>query len=134
MNKEIGQRIKRIRILKNVDAKNLADEIGIRNTSLSKIEREGTNSVSTLMKLAQALKVKPSDFFEEVPISLATEIKPDYGFVPREEFEALKKDVHQIKDILEILSDKLLGNAKATKTSAKVQKVYAKPRKKKRSG
>lgn len=67
MNKEIGSRIKRARLVKQIDRKTLADEIGILDTSLSKIEREGTNNLKTLIKIASALGVKPGDLIDGAP-------------------------------------------------------------------
>lgn len=88
MNKDIGNRIKRIRLLKNIDPKNLADEIGIRHTSLSKIEREGTNSVETLLKIADALEVTPSELFEKPSKANLKESKTEYGNLTKHEFNS----------------------------------------------
>ena len=88
MNKDIGNRIKRIRLLKNIDPKHLADEIGIRHTSLSKIEREGTNSVETLIKIAEVLKVELSELFEDSPKVNLKESKGEYGYITKHEFNS----------------------------------------------
>lgn len=88
MNKDIGNRIKKIRLIKNIDPKNLADEIGVRHTSLSKIEREGTNSLETLLKIAEALDVKPSELLEETSKANLKESKGEYGYITKHEFDS----------------------------------------------
>ena len=88
MNKDIGNRIKKIRLIKNIDPKNLADEIGVRHTSLSKIEREGTNSLETLLKIADALAVKPSELLEEPSKANLKESKGEYGYITKHDFDS----------------------------------------------
>ncbi len=135
MNKDIGNRIKRIRLLKNIDPKNLADEIGVRHTSLSKIEREGTNSVETLLKIASALDVKPSELFEESSKATIKENKGEYGYITKHEFDAkfseLTFTILKLIKAVERLEEQLPTSKHADSTKAKTKKKYAKklPRK-----
>lgn len=127
MNKDIGNRIKRIRLLKNIDPKNLADEIGIRHTSLSKIEREGTNSVETLLKIADALEVTPSELFEKPSKANLKESKAEYGNLTKHEFNskiseleiAILKLTKAVERIEEQLPKKTLRQAQGTTVKKK---------------
>ncbi len=107
MNKDIGNRIKRIRLLKNIDPKHLADEIGIRHTSLSKIEREGTNSVETLTKIAEVLKVELYELFEESPKANLKETKGEYGYATKSEVADLAHAILKLTKAVERIEEQL---------------------------
>ena len=84
MKKEIGPKIRKIRVSKEIDAKKVAVEIGIRDTSYSKIEREGTNSLETLLKIAHVLGVNIVEFFSDP--HLVEEPREKSGYVTRDEW------------------------------------------------
>jgi transcriptional regulator with XRE-family HTH domain len=113
VNKDIGNRIKKIRLIKNIDPKHLADEIGVRHTSLSKIEREGTNSVETLLKIAEALEVKPSELFEDKQKNTAKEPKPDYGYATKDELSEITHALLKLTRAVEKLQEERLPKKKA---------------------
>ena len=117
----IGHRIQKIRESKGLDAKKVADELGIWHTSFSKIEREGSNSVKTLLKIAEVLEVKISDFFEDPQTVADPAVK--MGYVDNSKFEELKKVVEiLVKRFDEEFPIKRANNsykAKAKKTSGK---------------
>jgi transcriptional regulator with XRE-family HTH domain len=63
---KIGARIKQIRISRRFTLRELAKRIGLTTSFLSQLERDLTSSsVKSLEKIAQALDVKLSDFFQE---------------------------------------------------------------------
>ncbi len=130
MNKDIGNRIKRIRLLKNIDPKNLADEIGVRHTSLSKIEREGTNSVETLLKIANALDVKPSELFEESSKETFKESKGEYGYITKHEFDAkfseLTFTILKLIKTVERIEEHFPKTKNPASKTTKTKKKYAK--------
>ena len=107
MIKDIGARIKRIRLNKGIDTKQIADEIGIRDTSFSKIEREGTNSVVTLLKIASALSVRITEFFEDNTV--VAEPVERMGLVTRDEWLNANREMAQLfKTEMAKLRDELL--------------------------
>ena len=106
VNKDIGNRIKKIREAKNKDPKKVADEVGILPTSLSKIEREGTNSVERLVKIAHALGVNPSEFFED-KISFTKENKGEYGYATKSELADLAHTILKIAKAVERIEEQL---------------------------
>lgn len=126
MNKDIGNRIKRIRLLKNIDPKNLADEIGVRHTSLSKIEREGTNSVETLLKIANALDVEPSELFEESSKTNVRESKGEYGYITKHEFNSRFSEfelaILKLTKTVESIKEQLPASRVSTTKKAAVKK------------
>ena len=65
----LGERIKRIRLEKNMSQTLLATQCGIEKANLSRIESGQANpTVLTLLKISIALKVPVADFFRaEVP-------------------------------------------------------------------
>jgi transcriptional regulator with XRE-family HTH domain len=65
----LGERIKRIRLEKNMSQTLLAEHCGIEKANLSRIESGQANpTVLTLLKISIALKVPVADFFRiEIP-------------------------------------------------------------------
>jgi transcriptional regulator with XRE-family HTH domain len=97
VNKELGKRIRKLRISQNLNVKYMADEIGILDTSYSKIEREGTNNLQTLLKITEILKV---DLVNLIPIeekSVVSDYSMDYGFATRQD---LKEIVQLLKSLI----------------------------------
>lgn len=91
MNKEIGDRIKAIRLSKKLYPKDVSAEIGMLQTSYSKIERGGNTSVSTILKIAKVLGVSPAQFFEDT--DHVADPAEKIGFVVKADFENLKRVV-----------------------------------------
>ena len=98
MNKELGKRIRKLRISQNLNVKYMADEIGILDTSYSKIEREGTNNLQTLLKIGKLLNV---EIFSLIPVEENFKVSEkinEYGFATRQD----------LKDIVELLKSLIL--------------------------
>ncbi|WP_317898730.1 helix-turn-helix domain-containing protein [Aurantibacillus circumpalustris] len=121
VNKDIGKKIKKIRESKNMNTKNLADAVGILDTSLSKIERIGTNNVETLKKIAEALDVRVSDFFEENSYVFEPEIKMDHvtkddlAKSNREIIKILRSEINQLREELSLKKDSYKPKAETRK-------------------
>ena len=97
VNKELGKRIRKLRISQNLNVKYMADEIGILDTSYSKIEREGTNNLQTLLKIAELLNV---DIVSLIPVEENSKVADklnDYGFATRQD---LKEIVELLKSLI----------------------------------
>ncbi len=63
--KKFGKKLKEIRVMKSHTQESLAWEAGIEPMHVSKIERGIINtSLSHILALAKALKIKPSEFFD----------------------------------------------------------------------
>jgi len=120
VNKDIGNRIKRIRESKAIDPKTFADEIGILPTSLSKIEREGSNSVQTLYKIAKILGVRITELFEDKAKANLKETKIDYGYATKEDLaEVVRILTKEIAKLREEIPKKKASNKEAKKYKAK---------------
>ena len=64
--KELGKRVKEIRVSKNVSLRDLAKHIGLTRSFLSQVERGITTpSIASLEKLARALNTGLNYFFKE---------------------------------------------------------------------
>lgn len=63
--KKFGKKLFEMRVKKNLTQEALAWEAGIEPMHISKIERGVINtSLSHILALAKALKIKPSEFFD----------------------------------------------------------------------
>ena len=60
----LGKRIKKIRVSKNLTQEDLALHAGMDRTNISKLEKgEGNPEFFTLVRIAEALDVRLSEFF-----------------------------------------------------------------------
>lgn|GEM_PF-3434994 len=118
MNKEIGDRIKAIRISKKLYPKDVGAEIGMLQTSYSKIERGGNTSVETILKIAKVLGVSAAEFFGDV--QMVAEPVEKIGFVTREEWvqgnreiiNAVKEEIAQLREELSLKKEGYKQKAK----------------------
>lgn len=63
---EIGEKIRRLRILNNLTQEELADRAELSKGFISQLERDLTSpSILTLMDILQCLGTTPADFFSE---------------------------------------------------------------------
>ena len=121
VNKDIGKRIRKIRESKNMNTKNLADAIGILDTSLSKIERIGTNNIETLKKIASVLEVSVSEFFgqnqtiAEPETKMGFVTKDDLAQSNREIIRILKSEINQLREELFLKKDNYKTKVKKNK-------------------
>jgi transcriptional regulator with XRE-family HTH domain len=119
VNKELGKRIRKLRISQNLNVKYMADEIGILDTSYSKIEREGTNNLQTLFKIAELLNVNMVSLIPLEENSKVSDQLKDYGFATRQD----------LKEIVELLKSLILEFhlfRAEVKPDSKKPKKYAK--------
>jgi transcriptional regulator with XRE-family HTH domain len=113
IQQKIGERIARIRKSKGLKQEQLADELGITTSTVSKIERgEIDASTTRLIEIAKALKVTPQEFFGEPEPS--HEEKNKYGYATRDEMETLTRLVHALADKIDKLSE-TIGEKKEKK-------------------
>ena len=95
MDKTVGDRIRKMRVLKDLSQENVAEAIGMSTGNYGKIERgEISISVTHLHQISIALDVPITSFFEDV--SVTSDTPSPYGFVTYKEFQALTEDVKQI--------------------------------------
>jgi len=112
VNKATGNKIRQIRISKNFNPKFVADEIGMLDTSYSKIEREGTNSLSTLVKIAHILGVNPLDIIvvdDGSDPSRVEETINQYGFATKKDISELDRKISTLSEGIEMVLCSLRG-------------------------
>ncbi|MGZ4100029.1 MAG: helix-turn-helix domain-containing protein [Bacteroidia bacterium] len=125
--KEIGTRIKKIRLSKGLSTDEVGEEIGMLGTSYSKIEREGTNSLKTLFTIASVLEVNIKDLFQEYPNF--TEQNEKFGFATKAELEEstrslqnfMLKEFKKLREELMHEKSKKALTKKGSKKTAKSQ-------------
>lgn len=65
INKKVGKKIQRTRKVVKMTQEELSEKVGLHVTSIGRIERgEANPPVSTIEKIARALKVHVSELFE----------------------------------------------------------------------
>jgi transcriptional regulator with XRE-family HTH domain len=107
VKKNIGDRIRKIRVSKELTQENVADDIGITPGAYAKIERGETDvSASRLFQIAKTLKVNAADFFEDV-IPAFKDDGSNYGYATKEEVESLSKAVNTLTKEIEKFSQEL---------------------------
>ena len=120
--KKIGERIKKWRLIKELTQDALAEELGMTKSAYSKIERGETDAnVSRLLRIAEVLEVKVTDFFEDAGHASAFHEQPNpYGYASKEEvaqlsksIQALLKEIEKVK--LELQESKPKGKQRKKK-------------------
>ncbi len=120
MNKEVGSRIRKIRISKNYNVKYMADEIGILDTSYSKIEREGTNNLQTLLKICKLLDIELPDLIVETEnTAIASDSKKQYGFATKNDVEEINQQIKMLMTEFSQLRKEITGTKKQVKANKK---------------
>lgn len=67
--KEIGNRLRELRLQKNITQKELAFLVDVEISQITRIERGIINtSILNLMKIADALEISISEFFKDIEI------------------------------------------------------------------
>jgi transcriptional regulator with XRE-family HTH domain len=116
MDKEVGNRIRKIRISKNYNVKYMADEIGMLDTSYSKIEREGTNNLQTLLKICKLLEIKLPDLIvEKDNIVIASDDKKQYGYATKNDVEEINQQIKKLISEFSLLRKEITGSKKQIK-------------------
>ena len=120
VNKKVGDRIRKYRQLAGLNQEYVAEEIGMSGGNFGKIER-GEIDINTehLYKLSKLLKIPVSEFFEEKPISLASEKNSSYGFANQADLENLTEIVKKLALQVERLSDAIPQKKVTKKAKAK---------------
>lgn len=78
---DVGERLKAIRKLKGISQRELAKRVGVTNSTISMIEKNGVSpSVSSLKKVLSGIPISIGDFFT---LDLAN-IQPDVAVFPAE--------------------------------------------------
>ena len=115
----IGQKIKKLRELKNLTQSHLADELGVTQSAYSKIEQGETEvSYSRLEKIASVLGMKPEELiaFNESMVFNVMHNQTGQGFVISnnaisdgerklydEQINLLKTEINYLKQLVEKL-------------------------------
>ena len=93
----------------------MADEIGILDTSYSKIEREGTNNLQTLLKISELLEIELPELIAASPNSLSSEQKRNYGFATKHDIEEINFQLKKLISEFSQLRKELTGTEKQVK-------------------
>jgi transcriptional regulator with XRE-family HTH domain len=108
MNTTIGDNIRKIRMLKNIDAKTLADKLGISVSAFTKIERGETQvDMDRITRIAETLQVDPVDITSFNPDRFFFE-KVEHSQIAGNNFEIENNSYYSIpKEILDTLTEQL---------------------------
>jgi transcriptional regulator with XRE-family HTH domain len=113
MMKKIGERIRRIRVMKDYTQSNVAEDLGMTTGAFAKIERGETDAnVSRLVKIAEILEVNICDFFEESKSPIAAEDRNPYGYASKLELEELSKNIQTLLKEIEKMKQELQEKGK----------------------
>jgi transcriptional regulator with XRE-family HTH domain len=75
---KIGERLRELRLEKNLSFAAIASQIGVTRSLLSLIEKDKTTpSIATLVKILNVLDIKMSDFFREIEKPSGVVLKKD---------------------------------------------------------
>lgn len=109
MNKQIGERIRRIRAAKGLSQANVAHDLGITGGAYAKIERGETDAnASRLIRIAEVLEVNICEFFDEHYASRhVMEPRIPYGYATKDEMERLQRQMQTLLNEIERLKAKL---------------------------
>ena len=115
MSLDIGQKIKKLRELKNLTQEHFAKELDMTQSAYSKIEKGETDiSYSKLQKIAEALQLRPEDIlsFNEQIVFNVMNNKVGNGLVINHvtgeaknlyesQINSLKEEISHLKSVLE---------------------------------
>lgn len=96
MDKKVGERIRKYRVIKRLSQEDVAEAIGMSTGNYGKIERgEISISLQHLHAISIALDMPMVDFIDDQPKGVM-EPPSSYGFVTRAEFQKLASDVQKL--------------------------------------
>jgi transcriptional regulator with XRE-family HTH domain len=111
MRDELSEKIRLIRLSKNLSQQNIADELGITVSAYSNMERGVTEiTIQRLKKIAQILQVNLNDLITDNILNDQPEIP--YNNIPQKinfilnELNSQKKDIQLLKSEIESLKNK----------------------------
>jgi transcriptional regulator with XRE-family HTH domain len=120
MIKKVGEKIRAIRESKDLTQANMAEELGMKNSSsYAKIERGVVNPpLKRLFEIANVLEVSITEFFDDKIIQVK-EPKNNYGYATKEELHLLSTTI-----LIEIekLREEVISKKNPPKKSAKGKK------------
>lgn len=122
MMKKIGERIRRIRAMKDYTQSNVAEDLGMTTGAYAKIERGETDAnVSRLLKIAEVLEVNVCDFFEDHRDALhVNEARPPYGnYASKSDVEELSKSIQSLLKEIEQMKQEIRERKPAKKAKKK---------------
>lgn len=106
MIKQIGYRIKKIRLGKEYTLANMAEELSMTPSAYRKIEQGITNPPTTrLLEIAKVLEVNVIEFFEEV--NMVADRSEKFGYATKDDVESVMRVVQQLSRDLERLRNDL---------------------------
>jgi transcriptional regulator with XRE-family HTH domain len=111
MRDELSEKIRLIRLSKNLSQQNIADELGITVSAYSNMERGVTEiTIQRLKKIAQILQVNINDLITDNILNDQPEIP--YNNIPQKinfilnELNSQKKDIQLLKSEIDSLKNK----------------------------
>lgn len=121
--KNIGQKIRRIRQSLDLSQENVAEDLGMTKGAFSKIERGLTNiPIARLIEIAAVLKVDIGEFFErEHKINKVEDHIPQYGFASKSDIEEVVRMIQSLAKEVTMLKA-TIDEMKTTKKSSKTKK------------
>jgi transcriptional regulator with XRE-family HTH domain len=100
----------------------MADEIGMLDTSYSKIEREGTNNLQTLLKICKLLDIELPDLIVETEnTAIASDSKKQYGFATKNDVEEINQQIKKLMTEFSQLRKEITGTKKQVKSYKKAK-------------
>lgn len=121
MNTTIGENIRKIRMLKNIDAKTLADKLGISVSAFTKIERGETQvDIERINRIAETLQVNPSDITSFNPDRLYQNVESAQVAVNNIENNENNNYYSIPKEILDTLTEQLKAANELIKEQQKI--------------
>lgn len=119
--KNIGQKIRRIRQSLDLSQENVAEDLGMTKGAFSKIERGLTNiPVTRLIEIAAVLKVDVGEFFEKETKKVKIEDHiPQYGFANKSDIEELVKMIQSLAKEVNVLKTAIDDLKSGPKTKTK---------------
>jgi len=116
----IGQKIKTIRLQRELTQENIAYDLGITKGAYSKIERDATNvSINRLKAIAKILEVDIVDFFQDTD-NKTEDSKNDYGFATKGDIEEIVKMIQSLaKEVSTLKASLPVNNSKPVKSKNK---------------
>lgn len=108
MKKQVGEKIRQVRVVNNLSQDNIASELGISVGAYSNIERGKTDiTVSRLFEIAKILKTTILELLSiEVNNSLVSEPHIKYNSLANIEYNDLKEQLNKLQKEITILKTK----------------------------
>ena len=109
---DIGNRIRRERLLRNLKQEQVAEELGMSAGNYGKIERGDISiTITQLERLAEIFNITLAELV--IDSQKQSEKSPAYGYVPYSEFQALVHDFRSLVSDVDMLKGYVLPKKKA---------------------